>query len=66
VICPTCHSPDNAVLRTTEKDGFVNRQRQCKTCAHRWRTVEADEQTIERARAIIEIGRQLQELATEG
>lgn len=62
MICDRCSSPDNMVTRTTDKNGFVNRERQCKTCGHRWRTVEADETIILKARQALELARQLQQL----
>lgn len=39
--CPKCGSQDVKVGNTLPYEGIkIYRQRKCKTCSHRWRTVE--------------------------
>ena len=38
--CPKCNSVDSHVLRTTEKNEFILRKRECNKCGWRYNTKE--------------------------
>lgn len=50
--CPLCHHDEDRVIRSRERDGAVNRVRECVRCGHRWQTVELPAADVERIRRI--------------
>ena len=46
--CPECgRNPTQVVISKVAKDGRIMRRRWCKSCGHRWYTVQPPEQVVE-------------------
>lgn len=56
--CPACDDDDNRVTGTNRKSTKIARYRTCRTCGHRWITVELPSDEVNRMRRAIEVVRE--------
>lgn len=54
--CANCNSAQHRVVATTERPDSIERRRECVTCGHRWKTVEAHAARFELSSQIAEAG----------
>lgn len=64
--CPKCAHDVSVVLRTVNNGTATERHRQCSNCGHRWRTIEADRETVARLQALFEAVHKLPTVGPEG
>lgn len=51
--CPACKGTDEIVIDTRDVSEGQRRRRECRTCGHKWNTIEMSMSEIEEMRKVI-------------